>query len=75
MARKLGLMFSGAVLIMIFLVWMLFKGTDVVRSWIEANQVLGLVAWGAAWLCLLGGAALVVRALFPQRREPVAEGE
>jgi hypothetical protein len=74
-ARKIGLFFSGAVLIMTFLVWMLLKGTDVVRSWIEANQVLGLAAWGAAWLCLLGGAALVVRALFPERRESVADGE
>lgn len=75
MARRLGLLFSGIVLIMVFLAWMLFKGIDAVQSWIDASGVLGLAAWGVAWLCLLGGAALVARAAFPPPEKSVAEGE
>lgn len=63
MARKLGLMVGGIALIGIFLAWMLVKGTDPVRSSTDANQLLGLAAWGVAWLCVLGGAALVARAI------------
>lgn len=73
MARKLGLLIGGTVLIGLFLAWMLFKGTDAVRSFTDANQLLGLVAWGVAWLCVLGGAALVARALFPRPTDSVGD--
>lgn len=73
MARKIGLLAGGIVLIGLFLAWMLFKGTDPVQSWTDANQLLGLVAWGVAWLCVLSGAALVARALFHQPPNSVAD--
>lgn len=73
MVRKLALLVGGTVLIGLFLAWMLVKGTSPVQSWTDANQVLGLVAWGVAWLCVLGGAALVARALFHRPPDSVSD--
>ena len=64
-------MVSGSVLIGLFLAWMLAKGTDAVQSWTDPNPMLGLVAWGVAWLCILGGAALIARALYRRAPEPI----
>lgn len=64
MGKKLGLAVSGVVLIGVFLAWMLLEGTSGVQAWIDPSPLLGFVAWGIAWLCLLGGAALVARVVF-----------
>lgn len=68
MAKKIGLALSGILLIGLFPAWMLFKGTSAIQAWIDPNPLLGFVAWGIAWLCVLGGAALLARVVF--RREP-----
>ncbi|MDN3495820.1 hypothetical protein QL996_07770 [Planococcus sp. APC 4015] len=68
MGKKLGLAISGIVLIGVFLAWMLLKGTSAVQAWIDPNPLLGFVAWGIAWLCVLSGAALLARVVFS--REP-----
>jgi len=62
--KKIGLVLGGAALIGLFLVWMLLKGTAEVRSWTEARDLAGPAALGLAWLCLLGGCALIVRAVY-----------
>ncbi|MCT9821022.1 hypothetical protein N3K63_12105 [Microbacterium sp. W1N] len=64
MANKIGLVLSGSVLIAFFLTWMLVKGTPDVRAWVDSHQLLGFAALGVAWLCLLGGAALIARAFY-----------
>lgn len=69
--KKLGLLLSGSILIALFLAWMLLKGTETVRSWTDAHDLLGPAALGLAWLCLLGGCALIVRAVY--RRPPSAD--
>ncbi len=63
---RLGLTFSGIVLIGIFLAWMLLKGKSAVQAWIDPNPLPGFGAWGAAWLCALDGAALLTRVAFRQ---------
>ncbi|WP_053352625.1 hypothetical protein [Leucobacter musarum] len=68
MMRRIGLLSSGIVLVALFLLWMVLKGNDPMRSWIADHQELSLVAWGLAWVCALGGAALIARAT---RRPPV----
>lgn len=68
MGKKLGLAIGGIVLIGLFLAWMLLKGTSTVQVWIDPNPSLGFVAWGIAWLCVLGGATMLARAVF--RQEP-----
>ncbi|MGN7968802.1 hypothetical protein [Microbacterium sp. 22296] len=70
MAKKLGLTVSGIVLIGLFLAWMLLKGTSAVQAWIDPNPLLGFVAWGIAWLCVLGGAALLARVVFGRESDP-----
>ncbi len=50
-------------LIAVFLAWMLLKGAEPARAWLGGDALLGYVAMGAAWLCLLGGVALLVKAL------------
>ncbi len=66
MAKRLGLLLGGGALVVVFLVWMLVKGTDAVQQLIDPQPMLGLFALGVAWLCLLGGAALLVRTFFPR---------
>ncbi|MEV8266218.1 hypothetical protein [Microbacterium sp. NPDC076911] len=73
MGKQLGLVLGGSALIALFLAWMLLKGTSAVQAWIDPNPLLGLVAWGIAWLCLLGGAALIARVAF--RMEPGSVNE
>jgi hypothetical protein len=73
MRKKLGLVLSGSVLIGLFLAWMLLKGTSTVRAWIDPNPLLGLLAWGLAWLCVLGGAALIARVVFRRDPDPADE--
>lgn len=73
MGKKLGLAVSGIVLVGIFLAWMLLKGTSAVQAWIDPNPLLGFVAWGAAWLYVLGGAALLARVVFRQDSNPADE--
>mgnify|MGYP003420724398 len=75
MRQQLGLILGGSGLIAVFLAWMLFKGTSVVRAWLDPNPLLGFVAWGIAWLCVLGGAALIARAVFRGAPDPSAETE
>ncbi len=75
--RRIGLLSSGIVLVALFLLWMLLKGADPMRSWIEDHQELSLVAWGLAWVCALSGAALIARATrrppLPPAEEPAVE--
>ena len=66
--KNLGLVVSGGVLLLLFLSWMLFKGTDPVREITQSAPVLGWVGWGLAWACGLGGAALIARVI--TRRKP-----
>lgn len=71
MGKKLGLVLGGIALVGVFLAWMLLKGTSAARLWLDPNPLLGFVALGVAWLCLVGGAALLARALFPRKPEPI----
>lgn len=64
--KKIGVLAAGAVLVAVFLAWMLFKGAEPVRAWLGGDALLGYVAMGAAWLCLIGGVALLAKAL-PKR--------
>ena len=73
MGKKLGLAFGGIVLIALFLAWMLLKGTSAVQAWIDPNPLLGLVAWGIAWLSALGGAAMLARVIFRRESDPAGE--
>jgi hypothetical protein len=73
MGKKTGLAVSGIVLIGIFLAWMLLKGTSAVHAWTDPNPLLGFVAWGIAWLCALGGAALLARVVFGQGSSSAGE--
>lgn len=73
MGKKLGLAIGGIILIGLFLAWMLVKGTSTVQAWIDPNPSLGFVAWGVAWLCVLGGAAMLARVVF--RHEPSSVDE
>ncbi|WP_226533130.1 hypothetical protein [Microbacterium paraoxydans] len=73
MGKKLGLTVSGIVLVGIFLAWMLLKGASAVQAWIDPNPLLGFVAWGVAWLCLLGGATLLARVVFRPDSNPAGE--
>lgn len=73
MARKLGHVVGGIVLVGIFLAWMLSKGTSTVRAWTDPNPLLGLIVLGLAWLCALGGAALLARGAFRQGSSPADE--
>lgn len=71
--KKLGLVLAGSALIALFLAWMLFKGTSAVQAWFEPNPWLGFVAWGLAWLCVLGGASLIARVIFGTEPNTVNE--
>ncbi|MDQ1121726.1 hypothetical protein [Microbacterium trichothecenolyticum] len=73
MAKKLRGAVSGILLVGVFLAWMLLKGTSAVQAWIDPNPLLGFAAWGVAWLCVLGGAALLARVFF--RQDPTSAGE
>lgn len=73
MGKKVGFVLAGGALVALFLAWMLFKGTDAVRAWIDPNPWLGFVAWGLAWLCVLGGAALIARVVFRTEVDRVDE--
>lgn len=73
MGKKLGLAVSGVILIGLFLAWMLLKGTSAVQAWIGPNPLLGFVAWGIAWVCVLSGATLLTRVLFRQDSRPTGE--
>ena len=64
MRRNIGLVLLGGILIGVFLTWMLVKGTNAVQAWVDPNPWLGFAAWGLAWLCALGGAALIARVVF-----------
>ena len=64
--KKIGVLAAGAVLIAVFLARMLFKGAEPARAWLGGDALLGYVAMGVAWLCLLGGVALLAKAL-PKR--------
>ncbi|WP_434811514.1 hypothetical protein [Microbacterium sp. bgisy189] len=73
MGKNLGLILGGCALIGVFLAWMLFKGTSAIQAWLAPNPLLGPVALGIAWLCLLGGAALIARVIVRRRPEPTDE--
>lgn len=73
MGKKIGLAFSGTVLIGVFLAWMLFKGTGAVQAWIDPNPLLGFDAWGIAWICVTGGAALLARVVLRREANPAGE--
>ncbi|MDQ1137552.1 hypothetical protein QE410_002351 [Microbacterium sp. SORGH_AS 1204] len=73
MKKRLGGAVVGILLVGIFLAWMLLKGTSAVQAWIDPNPVLGFVAWGVAWLCVLGGAALLAPFAFRQGSTPADE--
>ncbi|RKT37066.1 hypothetical protein DEU34_1605 [Microbacterium sp. AG1240] len=75
MGKQLALAVSGIVLIGVFLAWMLLKGTSAVQAWIDPNPVLGFAAWGMAWLCVVGGAALLARVIFRRGSDPAGAGE
>lgn len=75
MRQKLGLILGGSLLIAVFLAWMLLKGTDAVQTWLDTNSLLGFGAWGIAWLCALGGAALIARAVFRGDPDPSSESD
>lgn len=62
--KRIALLVSGVLLELVFLAWMLFKGTESIRALTETNPVLGWTGWALAWACGLGGAALLARALF-----------
>ncbi|MCJ1706539.1 hypothetical protein [Microbacterium sp. VKM Ac-2923] len=73
MGKRLGLAVGGIVLVGVFLAWMLLKGTSAVQAWIDPNPLLGFVGWGIAWLCALGGAALLARVVFRRDSDSTAE--
>ncbi|WP_454131743.1 hypothetical protein [Microbacterium lacticum] len=75
MGTKLGLVVGGSALIGLFLAWMLLKGTSAVQAWIDPNPLLGLVALGLAWLCVLAGAGMIARAFFRREPDPVNEAD
>lgn len=75
MGERLGLILGGSALIGVFLAWMLFKGTSAVQAWFAPHPALGFVAWGVAWLCALGGAALIARVVMRwERGHAVSDG-
>lgn len=73
MAKKIGLVLTGSALIGLFLAWMLLKGTNAVQAWTAPNPWLGVLAWGLAWLCVLGGATLIARVAFRTDQDPIDE--
>lgn len=64
MARRIVHGALGAALVLAFIGWSFARQWEPVADHIAINTVLGWMAWACSWACLLGGLALLAKAIF-----------
>lgn len=62
--KRIGLIAAGVTLIALFFVWLYVRHVSPAADYLATNGTIAFIAWGVAWLCMLGGAAVLARVVF-----------